>query len=253
MRLFFGAEYGSRFAFSPLAKIIVRRRPAGGGNAHPRCILMGSTPFSIRTKNATPDGVAFFVGAGYGSRTRLHGLGSRCITDIRTLRSVGIIAKGAIKSNPFLSNNGRCGFETFLKLGLYKPHFFCYNPNRSTQYGPVVQSVSTPACHAGGRRFESVRGRQNKDNTAKLAVLFLFSGPNGLERPVQANSPVNCLPGRGFSAEKRVRSGSPIIIPPGFLQAGFLYHLFSFASFLVSAMTISFISAVKGVSGLTST
>ena len=24
-------------------------------------------------------------GAGYGSRTRLHGLGSRCITDIRTL------------------------------------------------------------------------------------------------------------------------------------------------------------------------
>ena len=26
-------------------------------------------------------------------------------------------------------------------------------------YGPVVQSVSTPACHAGGRRFESVRGR----------------------------------------------------------------------------------------------
>ena len=25
--------------------------------------------------------------------------------------------------------------------------------------GPVVQSVSTPACHAGGRRFESVPGR----------------------------------------------------------------------------------------------
>ena len=28
----------------------------------------------------------FLHGAGYGSRTRLHGLGSRCITDIRTLR-----------------------------------------------------------------------------------------------------------------------------------------------------------------------
>ena len=27
------------------------------------------------------------------------------------------------------------------------------------QSGPVVQSVSTPACHAGGRRFESVPGR----------------------------------------------------------------------------------------------
>ena len=31
--------------------------------------------------------------------------------------------------------------------------------------GPVVQSVSTPACHAGGRRFESVRGRQNLDQS----------------------------------------------------------------------------------------
>ena len=30
----------------------------------------------------------------------------------------------------------------------------------TTQSGPVVQSVSTPACHAGGRRFESVPGRQ---------------------------------------------------------------------------------------------
>ena len=30
-----------------------------------------------------------------------------------------------------------------------------------SKYGPVVQSVSTPACHAGGRRFESVRGRHN--------------------------------------------------------------------------------------------
>ena len=29
----------------------------------------------------------------------------------------------------------------------------------TTKFGPVVQSVSTPACHAGGRRFESVRGR----------------------------------------------------------------------------------------------
>ena len=29
--------------------------------------------------------------------------------------------------------------------------------------GPVVQSVSTPACHAGGRRFESVPGRQTNE------------------------------------------------------------------------------------------
>ena len=28
-------------------------------------------------------------------------------------------------------------------------------------HGPVVQLVRTPACHAGGRRFESVLGRHN--------------------------------------------------------------------------------------------
>ena len=28
-----------------------------------------------------------------------------------------------------------------------------------TYFGPVVQLVRTPACHAGGRQFESVRGR----------------------------------------------------------------------------------------------
>ena len=45
-----------------------------------------------------------FHGAGYGSRTRLHGLGSRCITDIRTLHSIAlIIAEGYGKFNSFLS------------------------------------------------------------------------------------------------------------------------------------------------------
>ena len=34
-----------------------------------------------------------------------------------------------------------------------------FEPCCSHQFGPVVQSVSTPACHAGGRRFESVPGR----------------------------------------------------------------------------------------------
>ena len=35
------------------------------------------------------------------------------------------------------------------------------SPVVPTTHGPVVQSVSTPACHAGGRRFESVPGRQS--------------------------------------------------------------------------------------------
>ena len=50
-----------------------------------------------------PDGTSCFFGAGYGNRTRLHGLGSRCITDIRTLRcEVGCIIadpNGKIKGN----------------------------------------------------------------------------------------------------------------------------------------------------------
>ena len=31
---------------------------------------------------------------------------------------------------------------------------------RKKKHGPVVQLVRTPACHAGGRRFEPVLGRQ---------------------------------------------------------------------------------------------
>ena len=35
-------------------------------------------------------------------------------------------------------------------------------PGRPTQYGPVAQLVRVPACHAGGRGFESLLGRQSK-------------------------------------------------------------------------------------------
>ena len=55
---------------------------------------------------------ASFYGAGYGNRTRLHGLGSRCITDIRTLRDGGIIAEADGNFNLFLSNSGQ-GFREF--------------------------------------------------------------------------------------------------------------------------------------------
>ena len=59
--------------------------------------------------------------------------------------------------------NFGCGnFSGKCELVLDKIRFFLYNQPCSEEHGPVVQSVSTPACHAGGRRFESVRGRQIK-------------------------------------------------------------------------------------------
>ena len=33
-------------------------------------------------------------------------------------------------------------------------------PFHQPNHGPLVQLVRTPACHAGGRRFKSCRGRQ---------------------------------------------------------------------------------------------
>ena len=62
---------------------------------------IGSIPSCSIKK--TPHRGVFFYGAGYGNRTRLHGLGSRCITDIRTLRTRCIIPNQNSNFNPFLS------------------------------------------------------------------------------------------------------------------------------------------------------
>ena len=45
-----------------------------------------------KQKTSIRKNAGFLFGAGYGSRTRLHSLGSCCITDIRTLHGEGIIA-----------------------------------------------------------------------------------------------------------------------------------------------------------------
>ena len=42
----------------------------------------------------------------------------------------------------------------------YKQGVTGSSPVVPTKFGPVVQSVSTPACHAGGRGFEPHSGRQ---------------------------------------------------------------------------------------------
>ena len=66
------------------------------------CDRFDSRP--IHKKRKAPGGYLSFFGAGYGNRTRLHGLGSRCITDIRTLHSiVHIIADLIGNFNTFLS------------------------------------------------------------------------------------------------------------------------------------------------------
>ena len=61
--------------------------------SHPSIVCLRQTkrvllrPYPASKKNPpTPNGVGGFFGAGYGSRTRLNGLGSRCNTDIPTLQ-----------------------------------------------------------------------------------------------------------------------------------------------------------------------
>ena len=50
---------------------------------------VGAAPGRQNAKQkATAKAVAFCFGAGYGNRTRLLGLGSRCTTDVLTLRFV---------------------------------------------------------------------------------------------------------------------------------------------------------------------
>ena len=79
--------------------------------------MIGGIPallLSCSKKKSHPEGGLF--GAGYGSRTRLHGLGSRCITDIRILRLAAIIAE----------RNGK--FNRFLSLVLYRFESTCIMP-----------------------------------------------------------------------------------------------------------------------------
>ena len=78
-------------------------------------------------ENPADKSTGFSFGAGYGSRTRLHGLGSRCITDIRTLRSIDvIITEQHRKFKSFLSIASIILHSDFnAKILLLKSHLFC--------------------------------------------------------------------------------------------------------------------------------
>ena len=52
-----------------------------------------------------------------------------------------------------------------------------------TTYGPVVQLVRTPACHAGGRRFESVLGRHRVPKGARRYASVAQSVEQWTENP----------------------------------------------------------------------
>ena len=58
--------------------------------------------------------------------------------------------------------------------------------------GPVVQLVRTPACHAGGRRFESVLGRQKFEfNRAQIYAFVAQSAEHPLGKgEVGGSSPL---------------------------------------------------------------
>ena len=113
------------------------RRPAGDqqmstGHMHFFCSI--PSPLFCSKKKDTHKGVLLF-GAGYGSRTRLHGLGSRCITDIRILRTNSIIAEPTGKFKAFLST-GKGKRPGFLRGGGCN---FRYRPASAVR-GPLLPS-----------------------------------------------------------------------------------------------------------------
>ena len=122
-------RYGSRLPLPTAAYGIAAVLPAANNSPPGCCIQIGSTlSVSCSKKESHPEGWPF--GAGYGSRTRLHGLGSRCITDIRILQLSVIIAEPKGKFNRFLSvrqstsRGGNCCIWDFFMIG------YMYQTNR---------------------------------------------------------------------------------------------------------------------------
>ena len=65
------------------------------------------------------------------------------------------------------------------------------------QHGPVVQSVSTPACHAGGRRFESVRGRHKTHRGERMLSTSYASVAQSVEQWTENPRVVGSIPTGG--------------------------------------------------------
>ena len=72
----------------------------------------------------------------------------------------------------------------------------------------MVQSVSTPACHAGGRRFESVPGRHEKHPILSDGMFFIRQIRT---RTIKCHSPVDC-------GSRRLDGAKPLFSPPAKMQ-----------------------------------
>ncbi len=71
------------------------------------------------------------------------------------------------------------------------------SPVVPTNFGPVVQSVSTPACHAGGRRFESVPGRQFNASVQSVSSAHHASVAQSVEQRTENPRVVGSIPTGG--------------------------------------------------------
>ncbi len=67
------------------------------------------------------------------------------------------------------------------------------------RYGPVVQLVRTPACHAGGRRFEPVPGRHIFAAMAQAVERILGKDEVGGSIPPSSSNPLKLKVSRDFS------------------------------------------------------
>ena len=71
---------------------------------------------------------------------------------------------------------------------------YCYNTRcDNIIFGPVVQLVSTPPCHGGGRRFEPDQGRLSSLKAAlalKIGVLAQLGEHLPYKQGVTGSSPV---------------------------------------------------------------
>ncbi len=79
------------------------------------------------------------------------------------------------------------------------------SPVVPTISGPVVQSVSTPACHAGGRRFESVPGRHIKASGRASSSALYASVAQLVEQWTENPRVVGSIPTGGTTVPKRNR------------------------------------------------